>query len=330
MKVTKFDAAFTQTLTGGLTTGSSSGGDLSGPMPAPTVVGIGGVPVDAPDGVATDYLNGAGHWTAPAGGTGLEVKEVDGSPDVTGVTQIIVSNGSLTDNTGGSVTIVTGGGGGGGSDVVNVASGAGSVTIPGLKGSADALPGSPSSYDQEFGAALSGWTALNSLDMSNANSDLASHYHIRKNTSGDFYSGIYRAAPSVPYTMTMKLTDYLHYQQYQGVGLMILDSTPTNLFAFGPIMNGLTYSADYIRMQGTVGGGRGTFADADGYPVVQYIRMIVTSGTNVTCQISREGHVWYTIHSGAASGLTPANFGIWTWAYNAVPAEGYIDWIRFT
>src|ERR1700690_1802938 len=52
-------------------------------------------------------------WGASAGGS-LEVKEVDGSPDVTGVTKIIVSNGSLTDNTGGSVSIVTGGGGGGG------------------------------------------------------------------------------------------------------------------------------------------------------------------------------------------------------------------------
>ncbi len=47
------------------------------------------------------------------GGGSLEVKEADGTPDVSGVTQIIVPNGALTDNTGGSVTITTGGGGGG-------------------------------------------------------------------------------------------------------------------------------------------------------------------------------------------------------------------------
>lgn len=49
-----------------------------------------------------------------SGKAGLEVTEVDGTPDVYGVTKIIVSNGTLTDNGAGSVTITTGGGGGGG------------------------------------------------------------------------------------------------------------------------------------------------------------------------------------------------------------------------
>jgi hypothetical protein len=45
---------------------------------------------------------------------GLEVTEIDGAPDARGVSKIIVSNGSITDVTGGAVTITTGGGGGGG------------------------------------------------------------------------------------------------------------------------------------------------------------------------------------------------------------------------
>lgn len=44
-------------------------------------------------------------------GASLEVKEVDGVPDVSGVTQIIVTNGKLTDNTGGSVSLDLSGGG---------------------------------------------------------------------------------------------------------------------------------------------------------------------------------------------------------------------------
>ena len=41
----------------------------------------------------------------------LEVTEVDGSPDVLEVTKIVVSNGTLTDDGGGTVTITTGGAG---------------------------------------------------------------------------------------------------------------------------------------------------------------------------------------------------------------------------
>lgn len=49
---------------------------------------------------------------AAGGGGSLTVKEVDGTPSVASVTEIKVTNGSLTDNTGGSVSVVTGGGGG--------------------------------------------------------------------------------------------------------------------------------------------------------------------------------------------------------------------------
>ena len=47
------------------------------------------------------------------GKSGLEVTEVDGAPDVRGVSKITVSNGTLTDDGAGAVTITTGGGGGG-------------------------------------------------------------------------------------------------------------------------------------------------------------------------------------------------------------------------
>ena len=48
-----------------------------------------------------------------AGASGLRIVEVDGSPDVSNVTKIIVSNGTLVDNGSGVVTLTTGGGGGG-------------------------------------------------------------------------------------------------------------------------------------------------------------------------------------------------------------------------
>ena len=44
--------------------------------------------------------------------SGITVKEADGSPNVSNVRTIVVSNGTLTDNSNGQVTITTGGGGG--------------------------------------------------------------------------------------------------------------------------------------------------------------------------------------------------------------------------
>ncbi|MCP4124337.1 MAG: hypothetical protein GY751_21535 [Bacteroidetes bacterium] len=54
------------------------------------------------------------------GKAGLEVTEVDGAPDVRGVSKITVSNGTLTDDGNGAVTITTGGGGGGSGTVTSV------------------------------------------------------------------------------------------------------------------------------------------------------------------------------------------------------------------
>lgn len=84
------------------------------------------------------------------------------------------------------------GGGGGGSDLVQVASGAGSVVIPGLKGSPDAQPASPGAKDDEFDA-LSGWTTLGTLDTSNV-LDFPSHWHVKRACSSEI-DGIYKAIP---------------------------------------------------------------------------------------------------------------------------------------
>jgi hypothetical protein len=91
MKITKFDPNYpwhlgdttlsqgggVEVVTGdsGSTGGSGTpvgpaAGDLSGAYPSPTVVGIQGTPVDALPAIATEYLNGDGHWTTPAGGGG--------------------------------------------------------------------------------------------------------------------------------------------------------------------------------------------------------------------------------------------------------------------
>jgi hypothetical protein len=72
-----------------------------------------------------------------AGKSGLEMVELDGAPDVRGVTKINVSNTTLTDDGNGEVTLITGGGGGG-SGVTSVATTApitgGTITTSGTIG----------------------------------------------------------------------------------------------------------------------------------------------------------------------------------------------------
>ena len=65
------------------------------------------------DIVAVSGIAAYASGTSGAGGS-ITVKEADGSPNVSNVTTIVVSNGTLTDNGGGQVTVTTGGSGGGG------------------------------------------------------------------------------------------------------------------------------------------------------------------------------------------------------------------------
>jgi len=61
-------------------------------------------------GIVTNRYTGSDGGTTTS--SNLTVQEIDGVPTVSGVTTIRVSNGTLTDNGGGVVTLTTGGGGG--------------------------------------------------------------------------------------------------------------------------------------------------------------------------------------------------------------------------
>jgi len=205
--------------------------------------------------------------------------------------------------------------------VVAVGAGGSSLWSP------DDIPASPHASDQEFNATLSGWSTLGSLDTSEANV-IPSQYHISKTTSGNQYDGIYRACPSVPFTMTMRLRDFTAWTLYQSIGLILLDAGPAKLYTFGSFFNN---NIQYSYMKANVGGTRGTYVDTPLYGQYRnYIRMVVTDGAHVANQISRDGLQWQTVHTGIDSGLaTPAYFGVYVHGYSAVDVEGYVDWIRF-
>ncbi len=66
--------------------------------------------IDSGKNLGLDSSNKLVKATVTGGGGGsISVQEIDGTPNVTGVTTLKVTNGTLTDNTGGVVTIDTGG-----------------------------------------------------------------------------------------------------------------------------------------------------------------------------------------------------------------------------
>jgi len=218
-------------------------------------------------------------------------------------------------------------------DFVSPASGMGTVLIPGLAGSPDIIPASPSSYDDEFDASLTGWTTLGSLDTLNANT-IPSHLYMVKNTTSNMtVEGIYKAIPTMPFTVTVKLTDYFHSSNYQSVGLFVAEASPGKLFVFGPVSHtGHNFWTCYAYQVWNSRTSRSaTLNEADGPYRKPYVRLIVTSSTNITTQHSEDGLVWVTRHTSINPGFTVGNVGIYLTANEGtVRMELAVDWIRFT
>jgi hypothetical protein len=218
----------------------------------------------------------------------------------------------------------------GGDDLVQVATGAGSVRIPGLSASSDRLPGSPSAYDDEFGS-LVGWSDLGTLDTLNV-TDAASHLHMKHAASNAFYVwGIYKECPSMPFTVTAKFTDFAFYQNYQWSGLLLGETSPGKLAGFGNChVNGTDYWSWYTWTSRT--GGRSGIDDIGGAGLRQYIRFVVSSSTDVTCQMSSEGLIWQTVHASHNPGFTIGSVGVGVATHDTASntLEAFVDWIRFT
>jgi hypothetical protein len=223
---------------------------------------------------------------------------------------------------------------GGGSDLVQVSSGMGSVVIPGLKGSPDAVPGSPSGYDDEFNA-LSGWTVLGTLDTSNV-TDFPSHWHAKRVNGAVAADGIYKTAPSTPFTVTCKLAASTVWKgaNYNGAGLLLTENAPGKLCVYALVSNTAVVWTSLYRWTN-----RTTYSSttdislgiATAYPVPKYLRVIVTASNNITCDVSYDGFIWTTTHAGADSLLTVANVGLYIGdAAAAGTVEAVFDWIRFT
>ena len=215
----------------------------------------------------------------------------------------------------------------GGADLVQVASGAGSVRIPGLKGSPDVVPASPSAYDDEFNS-LTGWTTLGTLDTLNV-TDFASHLHIKRAQGTWNVDGIYKAIPSMPFTVTAKLSDFYLKDNYQQHGILLAETGPGKLMTWGPWW----VSGECM---GYILWNSRTSRNTYGYAGLarlrnNYLRLVVASSTDVTCQYSNDGFIWVSMYASVNPGFTIASVGLAASMNDTSgTVEAAFDWIRFT
>ena len=252
------------------------------------------------------------------------------------------SGGLYYRDSGGTEVGPLGSGGGGGSDVVNVASGAGSVTIPGLKGSPDAQPASPNAKDDEF-EAFSGWTVLGTLDVSNV-TDFPSHWHVERAVSSEI-DGIYKAIPSMPFTVTagfkiMDLTANFTNTTHPSVGIMLLDATPTAVRDFclnqagGGLNSSLRRYTNRTAFASSADVALAGFFPLQSYMRNMFLRLAVASASSCTFSYSFDGYLWYTPSALTAIDptITPAFVGLSV----SDPVSGtptvraVVDWVRFS
>lgn len=210
----------------------------------------------------------------------------------------------------GGVAWVTGGGGGG-TDL-------------------DVSP-NPTADDEEFKAALSGWTTLGSPDVIDANT-LASNLHISIASPGTFQiHGGYKAAPSMPFTVTAKLSDYRVDANFQQQGFILAESSPGKIFFYGPIFQSSNGTPEMIVGNWASRTSRSSVTEYGGtrhFP--QYIRMVVNSSSSVDLYYSMKGLVWVPLATAYNPGFTIGNIGFGISGNdNNVPVELFVDWMRF-
>lgn len=208
------------------------------------------------------------------------------------------------------------------------------VVIPGMNGSADIK--SAGVNDDEFDTVLTGWTLLNAPNIAVSNSDLASHLHLKANANANqALKGIYKASPSIPFTVSCKITDCYARQANNKAGLILANA---GLTAFASLMficndagtgspanslmpvnftwSSLTAPSALTTINCGVSAG--------------YLRMVVNSSTSVDCYYSINGLIWRFI-TNFNPGITVANVGLGVDSGHATyPGEMFVDWIRFT
>lgn len=204
-----------------------------------------------------------------------------------------------------------------------------------LPGDPDAPPESPNAFDDEFDAALSGWSTLGSPATQDANATFPGHYYVKRNAVvGDHGAGIYKAPPATPFTVTAKLTDATLVANYNRAALFIGEAVPGKLLNAVIGYGGSQTYPEFgysTQTSSTSSANYPLSTKAIGNVVPLYSRIVVASPTSVTIQWSLDGRLWRTFASGVNPGFTIGSVGLWVQSHSATnPGEAIFDFIRFS
>jgi hypothetical protein len=281
--------------------------------------------------------------TYTAGSAGITVAEVDGSPSSSGITTLVLPNGTVAIS--GSTATYTAAA----SDAILGQSGIGGARISGLQGSPDIDVAGTN--DDEFntttanGSTPVGWSiTANTPTTLDVNTTRKSALYVKyTNAVGvDRVAGLIKAAPSIPYTVTAKISDAtLKASNYAGAFIGLSDNSVGNgkgtvwmtLWNQGSVsarqLNLSTYTTLIPGGGGSASGGGNPFSlNAVAFPPC-YLRIVVTAAGNIDYQFSQGGDIWYSGVSASAflSAATYVLLGAWS---IGATAEATFDWIRFT
>jgi hypothetical protein len=276
-------------------------------------------------------------WAPSSSGSPLTVQD-EGTPLATDATTLnFVGAGVTATGAGATKTITIPGDSGTANVVANPT--AGTVTIPGLA-IADRSAGGGS--DDEFDTTdtsdpMTGWMTVGTPTAHNMNSTALSHYYLKKDAAAGIHvAGIQKASPSLPFTVTAKLSDAVHSEGSARAQLMIGVSPPGAMVTLGyagvSAGSGLNWNlaADNWTNPTTYGSVRVAQADVGGG--FRYFRFVCAASTDVTMYVSKDGLAWWVY------GTANFNPGFTIGAAGLIvnrPASGaavelFSDWIRFT
>lgn len=196
----------------------------------------------------------------------------------------------------------------------------------------DSPPLSPSAYDDEFTSTSTFSSTLGSPTANNT-SDVAGYLHLSKSGTGTFQlHGVYKAAPSTPFTMTTKIPFGLLNANFNQYGPMLLDSTPTAIYLTGLTFQSTSGIPEIVYGKWNSRTSRGTITEYTGYhPNMLYHRFVCHSSSNVDIYFSPDNLLWIPIATGLNPGFTIANVGLFvTGNDNSTSPDSYFEFVRFS